>query len=512
MFVDFRQPDAPTTIRCDICIVGAGAAGITLAIALADSGLDVYVLESGGLEPDDAIESLDDGESAGMENASPLGCRARYFGGSTNRWQGWCAPLAPADFAQRPWIPHSGWPIGRSDLDPYYPRAWALCEVQPDGESQALDAMPNFDPETVTVGFWHYSPPTRFGSVYRRQLADAPRVSVLLHCNVVKIETDANATEVRHLKVAALNGRSGSITANAYVLACGGMENTRLLLLADDVERAGLGNRSGTLGRFFTQHIEVAAAQVHSSDAQRLLDLFGRHSSSTVRAHLTTAPEVQRSQGLLNTGFSFENPEQYSSGYRALRDLWQQLSAGDWPDDFAEKVVSVSSDLDSVVEDVLVTRRRAPPYLTLGVYSEQTPNPDSRIGLSDTRDPLGLRRVRVDWQLCAADRRSMALSTRKLAEELGRMKMGRVKLEDWLVDDSLPWPQPLWAGCHHMGTTRMSHDQDSGVVNSDCRLHQVDNLYVAGSSVFPTGGYVPPTLTIIALALRLADHLHQRYA
>jgi choline dehydrogenase-like flavoprotein len=512
MFLDFRDPDVPTRIRCDICIVGAGAAGITLALALADSGLNVHVLESGAFESDDATQALYDGESAGMENASPVGCRVRYFGGTTSRWQGWCAPLHDFDFVGRPWVPHSGWPIGKRDLDPYYERAWPICEVEPTGEDESRAALPRFDPTKIDVGFWHYSPPTRFGTFYRDRLANAEHVTVLLNCNAVKIETDARATNVRQVRVAALNGRTGSVSANVYVLACGGMENTRLLLLTDEVEPAGLGNRSGTLGRFFTQHIEVNGAQLQANDSAQLMEAFEQHRSNAVRAHLVTSPEVQKSQGLLNTGFSFGTPQQYSSGYRALRSLWHDLASGNWPDEFADKVRSVSSDLDSVAEDIFVTRRRAAPYLNIGVYGEQTPNPDSRLGLAAATDSFGLRRIHVDWRLSAADRRSLRQSTQNLAEEIGRLRIGRVKLADWLVDDDAPWPQPIWGGCHHMGTTRMSHDAQSGVVNADCRVHDVDNLYVAGSSVFPTGGYVPPTLTLIALALRLADHLSQRHA
>jgi choline dehydrogenase-like flavoprotein len=512
VFVDFRNPEVPTEIHCDICIVGAGAAGITLALALADSGLDVHVLESGAFDPDDTTQALYDGVSAGMQNASPIGCRLRYFGGTTGRWQGWCATLRDIDFEERPWVANSGWPISKRDLDRYYERAWPICEVQPTGEAETGAQLPQFDPAKIDVGFWHFSPPTRFGTVYRDRLERAEHVSVLLNCNAVQIQTDADAASVQRLKIAALNGKTGTVSAKAYVLACGGMENTRLLLLTDDIAPAGLGNRSGTLGRFFTQHIELISARVQATDSMRLNEAFAQHRSEAVRAHLHTSSQIQQSQQLLNTGFSFGSPQQYSSAYWALRSMWRDVASGKWPDDFGEKVYSVTSDLDSVVEDIFVTRRQAPPYLDLTTYSEQTPNPDSRIGLAEATDAFGLRRIRVDWRLSAADRRSIRQSTQILAEELGRMKIGRVKLADWLVDDNAPWPQPIWGGCHHMGTTRMSGDAQSGVVNTDCRLHDVDNLYIASSSVFPTGGYVPPTLTLIALTLRLADHLNQQYA
>ena len=447
-----------------------------------------------------------------MENANPLGCRVRYFGGTTSRWQGWCAPLHDTDFAERAWVPHSGWPIDRNGPRSLLHPRLDIVRSRTGRRRQRPRRAPAIRRREVRGWILALQPTDPIRVHVSRRARERSHTTVLLNCNAIRIETDSAASRVQRIGVAALNGKTGTITARAYVLACGGMENARLLLLSDEVQSEGLGNRSGALGRFFTQHIEVVAAQVQPTDAAQLAEIFQQHRSESVRAHLITAPDMQRSLGLLNTGFSFGNPQAYSSGYRALSDLWHAMAAGRWPDDFGAKVQSVSSDIDSVVKDIFVTRGNAPPYLNLTAYGEQTPNPDSRIGLSSTVDAFGLRRIRVDWRLGAADRASLRTSTLNLAEELGRMKIGRVKLADWLVDDAAPWPQPIWAGCHHMGTTRMSRDPALGVVNADCRVHDVENLYVAGSSVFPTGGYVPPTLTLIAMALRLADHLDKRYA
>ncbi len=511
MLIDFRDADAPVELRSDVCIVGAGPAGIALALALAQSRLDVCVVESGGLEIDLAVQELCDGERLGLQNADPLGCRIRALGGTTARWQGWCAPLSDVDFEARPWVPHSGWPIGKRDLDPYYALAWSLCEVQPDGESALRAAMPPFDPDKLRTGLWHFSPPTRFGTTYRERLNESARVRVLLNCTAIRLDTDRTASELRAIQIAALTGKQGRIRANTYVLACGGMENARVLTLANDVLPEGLGNRSGALGRYFTQHIETVVARAHVADAAGVLDAFQRSSTGTARAHVTISPEMQRSQTLLDTGFAFGRPEAFSSGYRALQAIWHSIAKGHLPEDFADKVWSVATDMDEVAHDV-VTRNEAPQYLNLGVYAEQSPNFDSRVALSDAKDAFGLPKIEVDWRLSPRDRRSIARATQIVAEELGRLRLGRLKLADWLVADDAPWPQPLWGGCHHMGTTRMSEDPDVGVVDSDCRVHGVANLYVTGSSVFPTGGYVPPTLTILAMALRLADHLAQRHA
>lgn len=514
MFVDYGDPETPADIRCDLCIVGAGAAGITLALSLAESGLDICVLESGGFEFAGDIQSLYDGESVGMENASPLGCRLRFLGGTTNHWHGWCAPLQAVDFERRPWVPDSGWPIARSELDAFYARAGEFCEIG-SADAPASAALPSFDRAKAIVGVWRFSPPTRFGSAYRQQLKDAGRVTVYLHCNVCQLVTNATASELRSLNVRTLAGKTGTVTARSYVLACGGMENARLLLLTDEVERGGLGNGSGRLGRNFLQHIEGVVARVQSNDTAAIVQAFERNDGDggAWMAHAAISPAAQRTYGLLNTGFAIGRPgTEMSEAYIALRNLWRGVKSGHWPDDLGDSIWSVVSDLDGVASDIYRRGNEAPAYLNLDIKAEQAPNAASTITLGNDRDAFGLRKIRVNWQLSAHDKRSIRRSTELIAEEFGRLDLGRIQLAEWLRSDDPMWPEHIWSGCHHMGTTRMSDDARTGIVNTDCRAHTVANLYVAGSAVFPTGGYVPPTLTIVALALRLADHLKVRYA
>lgn len=514
MIIDYADPDVAATIRGDLCIVGAGAAGITLACALADSGLDIVLLESGGFDPEPATQDLYAGESAGQENASPLFCRLRYFGGTTNHWQGWCAPLSAQDFAQRSWIPDSGWPIARDELDAFYEAARKWCEIGPAVNPEEVGALPAFNRERLVVNTWQYSPPTHFGQVYRQRLLQAETVQVYLHCNVTRIVTDATAHDVTRLEVASLDGKRGSVTAATWVLACGGMENTRMLLLAADVEPAGLGNRSGTLGRFFMQHIEGPGARVASAEAGALAELFNRrtHADGEICLHPALSAEVQRAERLLGTGFSISVGDQSSAGLQALRGLWHDASAGRWPDAAGDRVVGVLSDLDGLAGDLYRRAVGEVERLDIGVHAEQSPNPASRIELGSGRDALGLPRIRVDWRPSLFDRQSIDRSMVVLAAELARLGLGRLQLEPWLREAVPLWPERLWGGCHHMGTTRMSTNPTTGIVDMNARLHTVGNLYVTGSSVFPTGGYVPPTLTIVALALRLAKHLQELHA
>lgn len=515
MFVDFRSPEAPQDIHCDLCIIGAGAAGITLACALIDSGIQVCLLESGGLENAEDIQALYDGASVGLANASPIGCRLRYFGGTTNHWEGWCAPLRDIDFELRPWIPNSGWPIRKADLDPYYEGAQEICQIGSVGDDadtlqDNTHHFPEFAPDKATTRYFRFSPPTRFGTVYRERLDRAANVQVVLYANTIGLETDESATEVRSVRLRTLQGRSGSVQARIVVLACGGMENTRLLLLSNQVEHAGLGNGSGLVGQYFMQHIEGVVGRILAGNPKALAQAYSKYAEQGVgvRAEISLSEPAQRKHRILSSGFTIDASVVRGAGYKSLRNLWVDLKQGRWPKHFSDKLLTVLTDMGSIGDAIY---KQDQYYAQLYVRAEQSPNTHSRISLGEDRDPFGLQKIKVDWQLSQFDKHSIIEATHRIAEELGRLQLGRIELAEWLTDDDSNWPQPLWGGCHHMGTTRMSDDAHTGVVNRNCRLHTVTNAYIAGSSVFPTAGYVPPTLTIVALALRLADHLKQEF-
>jgi choline dehydrogenase-like flavoprotein len=514
MFTDFRESVAPEQFDCDLCVIGAGAAGISMALRLANSRLRVCLIESGGFDPDPAVQSLYEGESVGNERADPLGCRLRYFGGTTNHWQGWCAPLDASDFEPRSWVPNSGWPISKQDLDPYYEAAQQILELgayrYEMGQLPSEDRdIPPFDPQKLRVRYWQYSPPTRFGTRYRENLRRATNIEVVLHANTVKIETDAAATRVEAIHVRTLTGRAGLVRARYFVLACGAMENTRLLLQTRDVAPQGLGNSSDALGRFFLQHPERIVAEVMTDAPESLVRAFDRRQSEVgaIRAHITCAAPLQEQFRLLNAGFDVLVRKDFGAGYTALREVRGDIQRGEWPSNLDKRIWAVLTDLGGVAGDVYKSVRGEVTSLELIAHAEQTPNPESRLTLTSERDALGMPKLKVDWQLTRDDKRSMLESTLRVGEELARLKLGRIKIEEWLLAGEDVWPNPIWSGCHHMGTTRMSNDPGSGVVDRDCRVHGVTNLYVAGSSVFPTGGYVTPTFTIVALALRMADHI-----
>ncbi len=518
MFVDFRSLDTSHDISADVCIIGAGAAGIAIARSFINTGMEVCLLESGGFEPDTDIQSLYTGDSIGFEQTGPVTCRLRYFGGTTNHWAGHCAPLREIDYQYRPWIPYSGWPIGPKDLLPYYEGAQEVCQLGPyqydmdayrDGERKYPPVLES----KLTLRFWQYSPPTRFGKVYRKELESSHNVKVYLFANVVELEANSTATALQRLKIQTLEGKTGYARAKYFVLACGGIENTRMLLLSDKVEPNGLGNGSKLVGRFFQQHLEYhELTRVLANDPNAFAHTFNRFQKNNyvARAEMNVSDHAQARHEILNCAFTADNV--WGSGYHDLRNMWHEIREGSWPDDTAAKLWEIMKDFDSVLEGVY-TRARGDNYLgnaisiPLHVRCEQWPNPDSRIYLGPKTDRLGLRQVVIDWRITEFEKRTIRTSLQLVGEELGRLGIGRVNIPQFLLDENNEWPQPIWNGCHHMGTTRMSDNPQQGVVDRNCRMHSVHNLYIASSSVFPVSGYVTPTLTIVALALRIADHI-----
>ena len=514
MFVDFRTLGEGSRIEADLCIIGAGAAGITIAREFVGTSVRVCLLESGGLEFDAETQALYEGETTGVAYFDLDACRLRYFGGTTNHWDGWCRPLNEIDFEAQPHVPYSGWPITRIDLDPFYERAHRLLEIGPYIYDERYwqehqIRPPEFARDLLQIDYWRFSPPTRFGQAYLRDLEMSANIKVLTYANVTNVQANSTASAVEYVEVRSLTGLSGLVTAKHFVLACGGIENPRLLLLSSGVEARGLGNQHSLVGRFFMEHLETEVATVTSDIGDELhAVLDGRKATDTgvrVQPCLSTGRRLQLEKGILSCTITLQFRSRVWQ-----RDVWAWHEGG-IPMDYWNKVWRLVRDADHLPADAYgyFVQGRLPPSsisrISLDIVGEQAPNPDSRVTLSEDRDELGLNRARLEWRLTELERSSMAEFVKAIGREFGRLNLGRVKVEDWSIDSG--WPVNLHGANHHMGTTRMADDPKRGVVNRQCRVHGVYNLYVAGSSVFPTCGSGVPTMSIVALALRLADHL-----
>lgn len=515
MIHDFLSYDAEAPIEADICIAGAGAAGITMARQLAGSSLKVILLESGGFDYEDDSQALYQGSNIGHEYFDLDVTRLRYFGGSTNHWAGECAPLDPIDMEQKSWVSHSGWPIDRASLDPWYDQAQdiiGLGTYDYDHVAVAPEGSPylGFAEEKLVHKVWRFNdPPTRFGETYQEDLERAANVDVLLHANLVAIETTANGAHVSSVQIATLDGKTASVRARVFVLALGGLENPRMLLNADDVNPAGLGNDQDLVGRFFADHLNGIAGEIAVSESgwQKAYDFFDLEHIRG-RTMVRVGPKAQAERGLLNSVAELgpkPTARNTSQGYKALRKVRDDIRHGHFPDELGQRIITVTTDLGGIWNGLV--EYFVDQHVYIEVEAEQAPNPDSRVTLDQETDALGLRRIQLDWRLSALDRDTMSGLVQLIGEEVGRLGVGRAMTADWLMDGGDSWPDHQLGGNHHIGTTRMADHPSKGVVDADCRVFGIDNLFVAGSSVFPTIGCANPTLTIVALALRLADHI-----
>lgn len=540
MFIDARVLSEDTVIETDVCIVGAGAAGITLAREWINQPFQVCLLESGGLEPNKLTQSLYVGNNVG-ETYYPLGeARARFLGGSTNLWGGWSRPMDEIDFEDRPWMPHSGWAIAKSELDPYYERAQKACKLGPyeyeyayweealtEWQRQQFPFPGDMD-EKLVRHIWQVIPAShlRFGEAYRTEIERARNINTYLYTNVIEIESNDNARTVTRLRAATLEGNKFWIAAKVFILASGGIENPRLLLASNQVQTAGLGNQHDLVGRFFMEHLMLRSGKLRLSKpvAQTQTDFQIQDTYIAARG-LGLSKAVQQQEQILNFSLRLGRlMEDWQEALKHMKYRMRQLKkAEDWTTIIEGHKYQIWQKTP-VIEDLMTLlvnfdRIAAKIYSKIGkkdfqpaqsdcyttyLISEQAPNPDSRVTLSKERDRLGVNCVQLDWRLLPIDKFTITRSLEIIGEQLKASGLGEFHNE--LADDETCW-RSMFGSYHHIGTTRMSANPKDGVVDEHCQVHGINNLYVAGSSVFPTSGLSNPTLTIVALAIRLADRI-----
>lgn len=519
MIRSLRDYDSSDDIHCDICIAGAGAAGVTLALSLAERHYRVVLLEAGGFDYEEETQDPYVGQIIGRPYHEIATTRLRFLGGSTNHWGGMCSHLEPYDFEKRAWVPYSGWPITYDDVEPWYKRAHPWLElgafdyrrdaISPDGTTY----LP-FEEERLYHKMWHFSrPPTIFGDQYRERLEKDAALDLLLHANLVDIELGELSDEVTGFVIQSYEGKRSIVRARHFILAMGGLENPRALLHARAVRASGIGNERDLVGRFFMEHLNADAGEVATDDpawSDSYDALFRR--DRQYRAYLLPSPREQEQRAILGSAIGLGplfHARERSVAYESLHKIKMAWLRREFPDDLGKHIKNLITDAFGLKEAL---EERFDPAVYLYTEAEQAPNPDSRVLLGSERDALGMQRLQLDWRLSDIDKRSIRELATMIGHELGRLGRGRVRLPSWLLEEAIADDDPMPGGYHHMGTTRMASDPSMGVVDSDCRVFSTNNLFIAGSSVFTTGGAVNPTLTIIALALRLADHLDQASA
>lgn len=513
MISDINSISSDTHVNTDVCIVGAGAAGITLALELIDSGLSVLLLESGNFNFDQITQNLYSG--AIEDNLPPIpltALRLRYFGGTTNHWGGHCAPFDSIDFQKREWLQNCEWPITRAELEPYYKKAQEIIELGPyqyDAEHWYKDNKDIFDLSgTELRNSLLQMNGQRFGSRYRNKLDDSKNITVLLNSNLTNIHVNDSFDAITSLEVRSIGGAFLSVTPKQTVLACGGIENARLLM------NSSFDKKLDKIGRYYSFHPRIKTARIALSNLLEKKNSpydWTSVNNTLSRTLLSLSAKHQKRAGLPNHAallqiVTRENLESYS----ALKRLRGRVTADHEARGFFDDVATFLSDIGGAREQWKNrhgnTKRSEFSVVT---YMDQVPNPDSRITLGEEKDSLGLRKSNVSWRCFDFERESIVEFNKQVAIGLGSANIGRLQIDTQLNDkkhfDELMRRES--GGGHQIGTTRMSFSAENGVVDKNCKLHGVENLYCAGSSVFPTTSWVNPTMTIVALASRLASHL-----
>jgi len=546
MILDSHDLPDGHTLQAEVCIIGAGAAGIAMALDFVGTGIDVLMLEAGGRTEESDTQALYAGSVVDARMHSPPDrYRQRRLGGTTTIWGGRCMPFDAIDFEARDYVPHSGWPLAREALLPYYARANPLCEA---GEfaytaeeafhrptRPIIDGFSsgNFTADTLE----RFSCPTDFAARYGHKLEAAQNVRTLLHANVTHVQLNAAGRAVDHVIVRNLRGQRFTVRAANFVLATGGLEVARLLLASRDVQQQGIGNQHDVVGRYYMCHIAgtIGAIKIDRPPASVWHGYEISDEGIYCRRRFALRETVQRSLGIGNFVGRLHHPRisnpEHRNAVLSLLFLAQLIIpyeyrvrlAGAESTRLAEwlrhirNVVLGSTDAAGfawhMLRDRRLAERKFPTIIihskanlySLDFHAEQQPNPSSRVGLSAEPDALGMPRISVDWRYTAGDVDTVSRAVALLAEDFRRQRIGTFDYDPDSVETEMTRYGAF--GGHHIGTARMGADPRSSVVNADCRLHDVGNLFIASSATFPTSSQANPTLTVVAFALRLSAHL-----
>ena len=558
MIIDARTIDADQQLKADICIVGSGPAGLTLARELSSiHPLQICLLESGSSKFEPEVQSLYEGEInsySGYPRNELTAGRCRQLGGSSNFWEIQIDDEDVAknifnvrhvipdeiDFQKRDAIPYSGWPFERSYLMPYYERAQKICKIGPlsyaaeDWETADRPQL-NLSDQGIESRIFQFGPRAAFTHDYIEELRNTPNVDIYTHANAIELLPHSDGKIVETVRVATSANKGFSVIAKTFILATGGMENARLLLLSDRVHTSGIGNQNDLVGRFYMDHpaFNFGLFKPKNSRLFNKMGLYDLHRAqgTAAMARLIFSEETVRKEKLLNVGLALvpqiKGLETQSVVF--LRKFTQSIRNRNLsPKTFGylQKSLSNPDEIFSYLR-FRAFKLKQPIYNTMrggwsslpnndrrffafyiAAQTEQSPDPNNRISLSKRKDYLGYPRTKLTWTWKQSDIESINRSQELLRQAVVKSNLGEFQPQFELSMGGRPY---IASPHHHLGTTRMHDSPHQGVVDRNCKVHGITNLFIAGSSIFPTGlGYANPTLTIIALATRLADHIKKQ--
>jgi choline dehydrogenase-like flavoprotein len=538
MIVDINELGPVDVQSADVCIVGSGAVGITMAREFIGTTHSIILLEGGGQAFESRSQEPYRSEIAGLHHDGVHNGRVRVVGGTTTLWAGQSLPLWDMDFQRRDWVANSGWPLDKRTLRPFYRRAEEVLQI-PHATYEAADlpdrgdSLPAYQGDAIVTYFSQFAATPNFAQMYRARLKAAKNVTLLTHANAVALEATPDATSIRQLLVRSFQGKELRIRAKMFVICCGGIESARLLLASDSVEPNGIGNRHDMVGRFFQDHPGVAIP-VRPLDHKRFSQWYGSFRKGDIRHCIKYAASetLQREKGILHVGgevfypisFAVTAAKLFAGAFSQMfRKKRETTEAQDDPNAVQpasqtrmfNALATVAQRLDQVGKTAFFRRYVLGKVVSLaalqphvGFSVEQEPNPFSRVTLSREIDSLGMRRTVLDWRLTKSEGRSIAIFAQALSDEWRKLGLAEFDPDDLQIAGREQGEHGGFIDAsHHMGTTRMGADPTTSVVDPSCRVHGYANLYIGSSSVFPTSGFSNPTLTTLALCLRICDEI-----
>lgn len=554
MLLDLAKSAAPARLEADVVIIGAGAAGIVLALELSESGLAVLLVEAGGEKFEAASQEFYRAEVIEPESHGPVHMfRRRVLGGSTSVWGGRCIPFDPIDFETRPWISYGRWPITYDDVAVHYAKALDYADAGP-AIFDAAAAIPGepgpmvggvTSPDVVLDRIERFSHPLHFGAQYKSRLAADLGIRVLLNAPVEQILTAHDGNVAAGVRIVTPSGKRLILHAPRVIIAAGGLETARLLLASREARSAGLGNEHDLVGRFYQCHFEGELGEVRFIKPIDSVRMDYQRSVEGVycRRYIWLSPEAQRAKQLAGLVIRPNHPNivdpehrnpvlsamylvksqivpEYARKLTSLEDQ-KRLERGEsvaafWgrhlrnmilgsPEllafsaDFARRRTFAKRKLPSVV---LKDSRNVYP---LDINAEQEPNRESRITLGDERDQHGVPRLLIDWRTTSADHHRLAEGLKTVQAAFASSATSSLHFTS--AEFELALNRKIPVGGHHIGTARMAESAAEGVCDGNCELFSTRGVYIAGAAAFSTSGFANPTLTLIALALRLAQHI-----
>lgn len=518
-YIDIRSQKPADEIIADICIIGGGAAGVTIAAHLESTGSRIVILESGGKVLEGETQLLYSAKQTGERYFDLTTCRLRYFSGTTNHWGGFCRENDPIDYEGRPELNIPSWPVGKDELSPFIHKAQALLGLNREEFDPAIKAAkhgvnPNQLLERASPDFltkiFQIAKKRKIHEILEEKLSQTKNIDVYLHANATHIELAKNGESVDHIIVKSLEGTEFKAKAKFYIVAAHAIESARLLLVSNNVLPTGIGNTSGWVGKNFMEHIHIESGIFYPGGNFPSLYNFHWAEKRGINANLSFSASAMKREGIMQYYCRFSP----IYGYEGLYNHFSSLRNRFWkPADLQamKSMAAIFSDIpDSLrfMGGIAFGRDKlTPTAFHLDQRIEQSPNSNSYIKLTDEKDILGVRKIAFNWDFSELDVKTFNKGQELVMREFTRLGLGRFDAPN-ITSDLVR--QKARGHYHHIGTLRMASSASAGVVDKNCKLFGIDNLYACGSGIFPTAGYSGPTMMIISFSIRLAEHLSGR--